>query len=383
MSRNSIVVYPRIRSIVADKPDGQTWEHKFKPGTAIIGRGNGTLSIKSNRGSRLHKMFDYKGGKEPFLINPPSKVSEVTCKDCGETWPMTDPRWHTNCFRKPKKNRKNPLLQILNPPRRKSMRTGRMPAGLARYWATHSRKKARANPRRKRRAKRNAWFESRKHLTVPSHRAPRHRKAALLGRNRRHMRRFVSQKFSTWTSPAKGASTMARRRRRHNPVASNYRRRTHHRSRRRNPPNRIQFMSLGKQAAGVGVGIIAPSMILQSKMLPAGLIDSMPKRIIAKLAIGYLVSRAGAKFVGGEFGKMILIGTAANILMADVFPRLVPQAGMGLSEGYEDLPMLSGGYSRGAASWEQPFAGMGAMPDEEPGMNEFPDEIGNVNEFAV
>jgi len=352
MSRNSVVVYPRIRSIVADKPDGQTWEHKFKPGTAIIGRGNGTLAIKSNRGARLHKMFDYKGGKEPFLINPPKR-----------------------------KNRKNPLLQILNPPRRKSMRTGKMPAGLARYWATHSRKKARANPRRKRRVKRNAWFESRAHLTVPTHRAPRHRKAALLGRNRRHMKRFISTKFAGWTSPATGASTMARRRRRHNPVASNYRRRTHHRSRRRNPPNRIQFMSLGKQAAGVGVGIIAPSMILQSKMLPAGLIDSMPKRIIAKLAVGYLVSRAGAKFVGGEFGKMILIGTAANILMADIFPRLVPQAGMGLSEGYEDLPMLSGGYSKGNALWENNE--MGAMPDEQGGMNEFPDEIGNVNEFAV
>jgi hypothetical protein len=198
------------------------------------------------------------------------------------------------------------------------------------------------------------------------------------------MRKFVAKKFSSWTSPAQGASTMARRRRRHNPVASNYRRRTHHRSRRRNPPNRIQFMSLGKQAAGVGVGIIAPSMILQSKAIPAGLVDSMPKRIIAKLAIGYLVSRAGAKFVGGEFGKMILIGTAANILMADVFPRLVPQAGMGLSEGYEDLPMLSGSWGGvGRAMQERdPMDGLREMPGERGGMNEFPDEIGNVNEFA-
>jgi hypothetical protein len=245
------------------------------------------------------------------------------------------------------------------------MRTGKMPPGLARYWATHKRKK-RANPRRRRNPK--GWFAER----------GRHQAAAMTGSAGPvyHPKRHKKNKENPMRKTRKHRRRAAPSGLRHN----NFRRRRHG-ARRRNPPQRIQFMSLGKQAAGVGVGIVAPSMILKMPGIPPMLIDSPVKRILAKLIVGYGVSRAADKFISKDFGKMVLIGTAANILMADLMPRLVPQAGMGLAEGYEDLPMLSGGYVPGHAAWEN--NNMGEMPGEAGGMNEFPSEdTGNVNEFA-
>lgn len=263
------------------------------------------------------------------------------------------------------------------------MRTGKMPAGLARYWASHSRKKARANPRRKRRVKRNAWFEKRQMLTIRDyHRAPRHRVAAIKGRNRRSRRRLKSTLWGAYPA-IKGASTMARRRRRHNPVASNYRRRhSAHRRRRRNPPVRlggVGVASLGMKAAGVGIGILGPTMILKSPGIPAALMDSPLKRILLKIGVGYALSRVGRRVAGSDFGTMVLVGTAANILMADIFPRIMPQTGVGLAEGYQDLPMLSGGHGYDQ-SWLMNRGGMDEFPSE--GMGEFPSEASNVNEFA-
>ncbi len=357
-----VEVYPRIVSIVADKPDGQRYEHRFTRRAAIIGKSDGSLSIRAH-GARLHKMFKQGGKNVPYLINPPRR----------------------------RRNKKNPLLQILsagNPPRRKKMRTGKMPPALARYWAKHSRKK-RANPKRRRRVRKNTWAEKRQYLTIRDyHRAPRHRKAAILGSNRRHQKRLKSRLGVSFGSS--GDSTMARhrkhRRRRvaSNPVRhhTNYRRRSHRR--RHNPPMRlggVGVASLAQQAAGVAVGIIAPTMIMKAPIIPASLQDSPLKRVAVKLAVGLGVSMAGRKFVNRGFGNMILIGVAANILMADIFPKLLPQTGVGLAEGYQDLPMLSGGYNQGHAGWEQYRADVGEFPSE--GMGEFPSEASNVNEFAA
>jgi len=67
-----VTVYPRIKEIVAEKPDGSLWRHKFTRRASIIGKPDGSLSIRGAAGQRLHKRFPYEGRSEPFLINPPA-----------------------------------------------------------------------------------------------------------------------------------------------------------------------------------------------------------------------------------------------------------------------------------------------------------------------
>lgn len=447
----SVEVYRRVRSVVADKADGSTWEHKFTTPARIIGKADGSLSIRSSRGKRLHKKFPFKGRQEPFLVNPPRRNAWSEEREIGtasifkaprhraaaiQGWlfrdraaerkvrptigrgrrrkrsaqpralahyharemkgrtldpasrnpPMTvspakfranrlrallaqgysrkaaerladsqlrfQLRHETGSYSTPRKYRKisrtkkNPLLQILNPPRKKNMRTGKMPPGLARYW--RSRRAKRANPKRRRHAR----------LARTVHHKRRRRVAKenpFMAKHRKHRRR-------------RAASAV-----RHN---SNPRR--HHR-RRRNPPFRLggsNMMHLGKQAAGVATGIIAPTMILKAPGIPAMLIDTPLKRIATKIGVGYLVSIAGRKFIGREFGNMVLVGLVANVLMADVFPRVMPSTGVGLAEGYDDLPMLSEfdgqGYQRQLAALSEISGGQ-----------TFEGEHENVNEFAT
>ena len=137
----------------------------------------------------------------------------------------------------------------------------------------------------------------------------------------------------------------------------------------------VGLAGLAKNAGAVGIGIIAPTMILKSPGIPAGLMDSTPKRILAKGAIGYLVSMAGRKFVDRNFGNMILIGVMANILMADLLPGVAPATGMHLSEGYQDLPMLSGPeegdhYRRQIAMLSE-ISGGGTYDGQHENLNEF------------
>ena len=341
-----VEVYPRIVEVTARKRDGSLWKHRFSRRAAIVGNADGSLSIRA-KGARLHKLFPFEGRQEPFLINPP--------------------------------------LQILNPPRKRPMKRT-MPEALRKYWA--AKRAAKAKPRR--RARRNPWSEKGKvaRLTIGgrpagtirnSHPrsknrgtntlAPRHRRAALLGISRRIHKRLaaasrktVAKKFSLMTSSSK-EYPMAKRRKSHRRTAAhNPPRRRHFRRARRNPPffsGAPNVSSLLKDGAAVAAGVVLPQVALRQPNL-APYADTPVKRAGMKLIIGWGISRLAKKFLGGErVANMVLVGTASNVLLAEVFPKVAPSLGVGLSDRYDPAgpeamlaeilrnpSMLAGAYGR-------------------------------------
>lgn len=300
----SVVVYPRIEEITARKRDGSLWRHKFSRRSAIHGNADGTLTIRPEKaGTRLHKEFPFEGRREPFLVNPP---------------------------RRRRRARHNPALQIINPPKRKAM----------------------SKPRRRRRTRRNPWFEKRRAMSVSVRRAPRHRRAALLGLNRRRARRHVAAKYRALTLGAGKESQMARKRR-HRKVAHNPPRRRHFRRRRHNPPmtvRGIHVAQVAKDSAAVAAGIVLPQLALRMPQL-SSFADTPIKRGVTKAGLGVLMSMLAKKFLGARAAGMVLVGTGANILLADVLPKAAPGLGLGMADAAdpEQFPQLNDLYAPGAA----------------------------------
>jgi hypothetical protein len=185
-------------------------------------------------------------------------------------------------------------------PKRKRRRKGRMPAGLARYWAKHRRggKKRRRvsakarmeNPRRRRR------------------RNPRRRRARARRRNPvyRHKRRRVS----------------ARRRR------SNPRRHRHYARRRRNPfgggeiSNVIMPALIGAGGAlvvSVGYGYLSPYL---PSSLTTGFIPSLVQAAVA-VGAGFLAGKA----IGRQKGNAVAVGALTVIAVNALTPYISSATG--------------------------------------------------------
>lgn len=221
-------------------------------------------------------------------------------------------------------------LFLINPRRRKRRRNprkGRMPAGLARYWAARrggrKRRKARAvmtNPRRRRR--RNPRR---------SHRARRRNPLFARRRRRNPVARHVS-----------------RRRRRHNPI-HRHRRRARH----RNPFSTGSLKSVLVPAAYGAGGAIAMNVLYGylSPSLPATLTTGyLPTLVKAAAAIG--VGMLIGKFMSRQDGQYATVGGLTVVLLGAVTPLLQSAA--------PTLPGLSG------------LAGMGDyIPYSRPGMGAY------------
>lgn len=304
--RRAVEIGSRVESVAYRKADGSKWVHRFSRRAALRGNPDGSLSVRpARRGTRLHKEFPFEGRKEPFMINPPRR-------------------------RRARKARRNPALQILNP------------------------------PRRRRRAKRNPWYETRKRMTVHDHyAAPRHRKAALLGINRRKSRSFTAKKYAAMTAAEESPMAKRRksRRRRYGAAAHNppHRRRRFARRSRRNPPMRLGGFQVGQvvqDAVGVGAGVVIPQLALRMDPL-SKFADTPLKRGVAKAGVGIGLAMVAKKFFGGRAAGMVIAGTVSNILLADVLPKAVPQLGLGMADAYDseqfptfgemETPMLEGG----------------------------------------
>ena len=314
----SRTVYPRILAIEAQKPDGTRWRHDFKKRAAIVGNPDGSLSVRA-KGAKLHKLFPYKGKQEPFLVNPPRR-----------------------------RLKKNPLIQLLNPPRRNAtMNTRRMPAALKRYWD----KKRRASKPRK-----NPWYERKVPMTVrsadgpagsPLMKARRHRVAAALGIARRTGRKYIAEKFQTSRSAVK-ESVMSRKTKRRKLRANPPRR--HHKTRRhyrRNPPFLPRMGEVGsvlKDGLAVTGGLLLPTLIVRAPAV-ARFTDTRMKRVAAKAVIGFAVSRLAKRFVGPRAAALMLVGTGAGLVL-EFLPSIAPSLSLGLSDGYDP----------------DQFPGMGEMP---------------------
>lgn len=158
----------------------------------------------------------------------------------------------------------------------------RQPAALARYWAKH-RKTRKTHKRKRRHALRS---------NPPRSASPRRRKFRAFGRR--------AMKFG-----------------------------------------RIDAKSALHNGVGVAAGIVAPAMLLRLPFIPAGLTDTPMKRGISKLVAGYVASRVAAKFVSPRFGEMVLAGTVAGVAL-DVLPKVLPQAALGLADGYDPSQMTVG-----------------------------------------
>lgn len=225
-------------------------------------------------------------------------------------------------------------------------RRRRMPAALARYWA---KKRAAAKNKPRRRTRRNPWYEKRRDLSVTIRKAPRHRRAALVGVGRRRARRHVSAKFAALGLGAGKESTMARKRR-HRKVAHNPPRRRHHaRRRRHNPPltvRGIHVAQVAKDSAAVAAGIVLPQLALRTPQL-AKFADTPLKRAVAKAALGVGMSLLAKKFLGARAAGMVLVGTGSNILLGEVLPKVAPNLGLGMSDSHdpEQFPQLSDMYA--------------------------------------
>lgn len=191
---------------------------------------------------------------------------------------------------------------LINPKRkRKRSRKGRMPAGLARYWAKHRRggKKRRRvsararmeNPRRRRR------------------RNPRRRARARRRRNPvyRHKRRRVHA-----------------RRRRSNPR----RRYRHHARRRRNPFGGNEMSNVvvpaliggaGALVVSVGYGYLSPYL---PSSLTTGFIPTLVQGAVA-LGAGFLAG----KFLGRQKGNAVAVGALTVIAVNAVTPYISSATG--------------------------------------------------------
>lgn len=183
----------------------------------------------------------------------------------------------------------NPRKKGKKMARRKRSRKGKMPAGLARYWASHRRgKRAAPKRRRTRRARKN------------------------------------------WLSPGVVAAVNPRRRRRarRNPVS--HHRRKHYR---RNPAFLGIEMPEVKTILFAGVGFVGPSFVtaqlnsfvpsLVSQVQSMGVAGKYILKIGSVIGLTYLVKR----FVGSREGSYVAMGGALNVgmsLVNDFAPGILP-----------------------------------------------------------
>lgn len=202
-------------------------------------------------------------------------------------------------------------LFLVNPrrkKRRKSSRKGRMPAGLARYWAAKRRPKKR---RRKARAV----------MTNPRRRKRRSRSRAVVVYKRRRRK-------------SRSVATVTRRKRRRNPRRKSYRRhRT--RARSRNPFSTSSIKNAAVPAAIGAAGALAMSIGYGylSTYLPASLQTSwgaVAVKAAAAIGIGFLVS----KFMSRSDGQAATVGGLTVVAVGAITPLI--------SSAVPSLPGLSG-----------------------------------------
>lgn len=102
------------------------------------------------------------------------------------------------------------------------------------------------------------------------------------------------------------------------------------------------MMATVKDGAAVAVGVIGPQLALRQPQL-LKFADTPVKKALAKALIGYGMSRLAKRFAGGRIASMILIGTASNIILADILPKAAPSLGLGMADAYdqEQFPTLN------------------------------------------
>jgi len=188
---------------------------------------------------------------------------------------------------------------LINPRRKKRRRKGKMPAGLARYWAA----KRGHKKRRKVRVKQRMANPRRRKRRVARHRNPRRRRAVYARR-----RRKVYVKH-----------------RRRNPRRRHF---AHHRRRRRNPFGSGEISSVLKPALIGGAGAIGLAVLygFASPYLPSTLSSGFFPTVIqaaGALGVGMLVG----KFMGRSAGNAAAVGALTVIAVNAVTPLISSTTG--------------------------------------------------------
>jgi hypothetical protein len=220
----------------------------------------------------------------------------------------------------------NPQLIIANPRRKRrakkmARRKGRMPAGLARYWA----KKRRGGTKRRRRAKSN--FASAGMLANPR------RRRRSRGRGRRYspaMRRLTGRAYG------------------HNP-------RRHRRHARRNPQLLGFQLPQLQDVVFTGAGFIVPPMLTSYIMtlIPDSYKTNQAVVWGVKAASVLVPSLAVRKFVSQRAGNLMLLGGAVSFtidLIKTFAPGMIPGLGAQPFLGYYNTmpqPRALGKYQTG------------------------------------
>jgi hypothetical protein len=191
-------------------------------------------------------------------------------------------------------------LFLINPRRRKKRRKGRMPAGLARYWASR-----RKNPRKRRRK-----VSMRRRRRAARAVNPRRRRRAVMANPRRRKRR---------RNPV---YAVTRRRRRHRHVAR-------YRRRKRNPFGSGEIRNVVIPAAiGAGGAIaLAVAYGYLSPNLPSSISGvtgaSTVLQIAGALGLGFLAAR----FLGRQRGTYVAMGGLTVVLVNAITPMLSSATG--------------------------------------------------------
>jgi hypothetical protein len=194
-------------------------------------------------------------------------------------------------------------LFLINPRRRKR-RKGRMPAGLARYWAArrggkkrHRARAVMANPRRRRR---------------------KHHRRAILANPRRRRRRAVYSNPRRRRSRAVYRNPRRRRHRHHNPFSA--------RGIMKNLKP-VAFGVIGAIAADVAIGFATP-------YLPASLTGNAYIPLLLQGAAAFGVGMLIGKFMSRQDGQYATVGALTVVAATNVIPLL--------SSALPSLPGLSG-----------------------------------------
>lgn len=191
---------------------------------------------------------------------------------------------------------------LVNPRRKKKSRKGRMPAGLARYWAGRRGRKTSARKRRR---------KSSVTAVVRASNPRRKRRRARASNPRRRVRRHA---------------------RRANPI---FRKRRRGRSRARNPFT-INGVKSALVPAAIGAGgaiALAIAYAYVSPKLPSSLTTGYLPAIV-KIAGAIGLGMLASKFLGREDGKYVTMG-ALTVTLVGVVTPLITQA-------MPSLPGLSG-----------------------------------------
>ena len=380
-----VEVYDRIISVTAAKRDGSRWRHKFSGRARILGGADGSLTVKG--AAPLWKRVAFKGKREPFLINPPTRRNGYpeARRDLVKT-AIKAPRHRLAALQgwlfRERANPWHEKQEFVEVPIR---RAPKHRAAAVAAWEQGERERVgyhrptkRSGPRRaepealrlarlaRRRSDLGGEFDTRYEGEYDARTAPAYRKeragnasAFYVNPPRSETVIFTTAKRADQTrSQKKGGAAMAHRKRkghRKGVMPAGLRaywagkRRGGHKLR-ANPPRKHKSASRRRRGGGGGGGKISlkelaidsgavlagiglPAVVLRTPDI-AGFAKEKWQRILLKGAAGYGLSLLARKFVGRRAGAMVLVGTGVGVAL-DLLPQLAPAVGLGLSDAYD------------------------------------------------